>query len=69
MNDARIAPAKSPDIKSPIGVNHRDEWPGIVRNADTDKKRDVDTNKNSDTRSPSSTKQWNTRPSTTPKLD
>ncbi len=66
VNDARIAPAKSPDIKSPIGVNHREEWPGR-KSVDTDKKKSVDNNKNSDTRLPSSTKQWSTRPSTTPK--
>jgi hypothetical protein len=65
VNDARIAPAKSPDIKSPIGVNHKEEWPGR-KNVDTDKNKSVDTNKNSDPRAPSS-KQWNTRPATTPK--
>ncbi|HEY7159640.1 MAG TPA: DUF6600 domain-containing protein, partial [Acidobacteriota bacterium] len=59
VNDARrVEPAKSDDIKSPVGVNHREEWPG---------RKNVNTDKNSDTRIPSSTKQWNTRPSTIPK--
>jgi len=66
VNDARrVEPAKSDDIENPIGLNHREEWPGR-KSVNVDKNKNVDTNKNSDNRSPS-TKQWNTRPSTTPK--
>lgn len=65
VNDARIAPAKSPDLKSPIGVNHREEWPGR-KSVDTDKNKSVD-KKNVEFDKNTPTKQLNTRPSTTPK--
>lgn len=66
VNDARrVEHAKSIDIDNPIGVNHREEWPGR-KNVDVDKNKNVDTNKKSDNRTPS-TKQWNTRPSSIPK--
>jgi hypothetical protein len=62
LNDKRVTPTKSPDVESPIGVNHRDEWPGR-KSLNSDKNSD----KNSDTRAPAPTKQLNTRPSAIPK--
>ncbi len=60
VNDHRIVPSKTPDIKNPIGVDHREEWPG---RSDSKNVSSAD----EDSLSPSSTKTLNTRPSSTPK--